>query len=80
MRLLARGKDTLFHLGQLTSEDVVFRLGASFGLWLSSFFVNIMLWEGGAFVTVHLGLCRPEDWPQLNGPLSAIYTIRGFWG
>lgn len=80
MRLLAGGKDTLFHPGQLTSEDVVFRLGASFGFWLSSFLVNIVVWESGAFATVLLGLCRPEDWPRLNGPLSTIYTVRGFWG
>lgn len=80
MRLVAREKGTLLHLGQLTFEDVAFRLGASFGFWLSSFLVNILLWEGGAFVTVLSGFCKPEDWAQLNGPLSTTYTVRGFWG
>ncbi|KAF4957955.1 hypothetical protein FGADI_2784 [Fusarium gaditjirri] len=34
----------------------------------------------GPAVSVLFGLCKPEDWPYLNGPISSWSTVRTFWG
>lgn len=79
-RLFAEEKQTLFHLGRLSAEDVVTRLLVSAGYWVASFLAIYLNMSVAALVTVLTGLSRPEAWPRLNGPLSSIYTVRGFWG
>ncbi|KAH7408093.1 membrane bound O-acyl transferase family-domain-containing protein [Phaeosphaeria sp. MPI-PUGE-AT-0046c] len=33
-----------------------------------------------AFLFILLSLDMPNEWPALFGPISAAYTVRGFWG
>ncbi|KAF4339467.1 TRI7-trichothecene biosynthesis [Fusarium beomiforme] len=78
--LITREKQSLFKLSSLNREDVTFRISSSFGNWVIGY-VSVQL--AIAFisaVSVLLGLCKPEDWPHLFGPVSACSTVRGLWG
>ncbi|KAH7259548.1 uncharacterized protein BKA55DRAFT_610726 [Fusarium redolens] len=78
--LITREKQSLFNLSSLTCEDLIFRISSSLGNWVIGY-VSVRLAHGFvAAVSVLLGLCKPEDWPHLNGPISSWSTIRTFWG
>jgi hypothetical protein len=78
--LITREKQSLFNLSSLTREDVIFRISSSLGNWVIGY-ISVRLAHGFvAAVSVLLGLCKPEDWPHLNGPISSWSTVRTFWG
>ncbi|KAK2125633.1 hypothetical protein NOF04DRAFT_1347456 [Fusarium oxysporum II5] len=78
--LITREKQSLFNLSSLTREDVIFRIYSSLGNWVIGY-ISVRLAHGFvAAVSVLLGLCKPEDWPHLNGPISSWSTVRTFWG
>ncbi|KAH7159069.1 hypothetical protein DER46DRAFT_560028 [Fusarium sp. MPI-SDFR-AT-0072] len=78
--LITREKQSLFNLSSLTREDAIFRISSSLGNWVIGY-VSVRLAHGFvAAVSVLLGLCKPEDWPHLNGPISSWSTVRTFWG
>ncbi|KAF4435899.1 hypothetical protein F53441_13407 [Fusarium austroafricanum] len=79
-RLVTRDKQTLFRLSNLSLEDLAFRLFSTLGIWLVTFVCNRLNHACAAVVSLMLGLSQPEDWPHLNGSISACYTVRGFWG
>lgn len=79
VHFFAEEKQTLFRFWKLSSEDIVFRTFATIGLWVSSLLFNYMNNTSVAFLSVLTGLSKPEAWPYVNGSLSAIYTVRGFW-
>ncbi|KAF5001564.1 hypothetical protein FDECE_10912 [Fusarium decemcellulare] len=78
--LITREKQTLFRFSNLSLEDVAFRFFGTLGYWLVTFICNRLNHACAAFVSLLLGLSKPEDWPHLNGPIGASYTVRGFWG
>lgn len=78
--LITRDKETLFKLSNLSSEDIGFRFGGTLGYWVLSFVCNRFNNACAAIVSLSLGLSQPDEWPSLNGPISACYTIKGFWG
>ncbi|KAI3577864.1 hypothetical protein IWW34DRAFT_806452 [Fusarium oxysporum f. sp. albedinis] len=78
--LITREKQSLFNLSSLAREDVIFRISSSLGNWVIGY-ISVRLAHGFvAAVSVLLGLCKPEDWPHLNGPISSWSTVRTFWG
>ncbi|SCV42206.1 related to TRI7-trichothecene biosynthesis gene cluster [Fusarium fujikuroi] len=78
--LITREKQSLFKLTSLTREDLIFRFATALGNWVIGY-VSVRLAHGFiAAVSVLLGLCKPEDWPHLNGPISSWSTVRTFWG
>lgn len=79
-RLITREKQTLFKLSNLSLEDLAFRLFGTLGYWLVTYVCNRLNHACAAVVSLSIGVSQPEDWPHLNGPISACYTVRGFWG
>lgn len=79
-RLVAVAKQTPWRLWELTGEDAVFRLGSTVGLWVVTALFQTFNISVAGFVTVLLGLSKPEGWPPLFGPLRSMSSIRGFWG
>ncbi|KAJ4148309.1 hypothetical protein LMH87_002786 [Akanthomyces muscarius] len=79
-RFITAEKQTAWKLWTLTGEDVGFRVGATMFFWLITYCVIYILIHVPAVVSVVLGMSAPEFWPHLFGPMSALYTIRGFWG
>ncbi len=80
MHLIAREKETLFGLGKLSAEDLIFRVVSTISFWITTLIAlkfNVIV---ACFLSVSLGLSTPESWPYTNGPFSSLYTIRGFWG
>jgi hypothetical protein len=78
--LITREKQTLFRLSNLSLEDLLFRFFSTLGYWLVTFVCNRLNHACAVVVSLVIGLSHPEDWPHLNGPISACYTVRGFWG
>ncbi|KAJ3534532.1 hypothetical protein NM208_g7503 [Fusarium decemcellulare] len=78
--LITREKQTLFRFSNLSLEDVAFRFFGTLGYWLVTFICNRLNHACAAVVSLLLGLSKSEDWPHLNGPIGASYTVRGFWG
>lgn len=78
--LVSKDKQTVWDFGKLSSEDVVFRLIVVTSMWFSAFTCNYLVINTAAFVTVALGLSKPEAWPPAhNGPFSSLTSIRNFW-
>ncbi|EWG52361.1 hypothetical protein FVEG_16969 [Fusarium verticillioides 7600] len=78
--LITREKQSLFNLTSLTREDIIFRFASSAGNWVIGYVSVRLAHNFVAAVSVVLGLCKPEDWPHLNGPISSWSTVRTFWG
>ena len=78
--LITKDKETLFNLSNLSAEDLSFRFAGSLGYWVLSFVCNRFNNACAAIASLALGLSQPDEWPPLNGPIRACYTIRGFWG
>ncbi|KAJ4137168.1 hypothetical protein NW768_002749 [Fusarium equiseti] len=78
--LISKEKETLFNLSNLSSEDIGFRFVGTLGYWVLSFVCNRFNNACAAIISLALGLSQPDEWPSLNGPISACCTIRGFWG
>ncbi|CVK96792.1 related to TRI7-trichothecene biosynthesis gene cluster [Fusarium mangiferae] len=78
--LITREKQTLSKLSNLSLEDLGFRLFGTLGYWLVTYVCNRLNHACAAVISLSIGLSRPEDWPHLNGSISACYTVRGFWG
>ncbi|RBR16007.1 hypothetical protein FVER53590_11130 [Fusarium verticillioides] len=53
---------------------------SSAGNWVIGYVSVRLAHNFVAAVSVVLGLCKPEDWPHLNGPISSWSTVRTFWG
>ncbi|KAF4120326.1 hypothetical protein GMORB2_3127 [Geosmithia morbida] len=79
-RLFTREKQTLWRLWDLSTEDVVFRLSACCGLWITSYLFQMFNVSLAGLLAVVAGLSRPELWPPVFGPLWTMYSIRDFWG
>ena len=67
-------------LGDVTVEEIVTRTMTSVFFWFGSYIVIEGYYAGLALLSVASGFDRPELWRPNFGPLSQIYTIRGFWG
>ncbi|ATY63063.1 hypothetical protein A9K55_007228 [Cordyceps militaris] len=78
--LVAVRKQTAWRLWTLTAEDVGFRAAATVLFWLVSYCIVYGLIHVAAVAAVVLGLSTPAFWPHLFGPVSELYTLRGFWG
>ena len=78
--LVSPQKETLFKLGCLSLEDVVFRTIGTVAFWLSSALINLIMINSVAILSVLTGLSSPMDCPPLYGPIGEAYSIRRFWG
>ncbi|KAJ3498808.1 hypothetical protein NLG97_g828 [Lecanicillium saksenae] len=79
--LITAAKQTSWQLWMLSSEDMAFRVPAVTLFWVSARLVIYVLIQGVlGLPSIALGLSSPDYWPSLFGPLSELYTIRGFWG
>lgn len=77
----APGKETLFNLsGQLSIEDVIFRVAATIGMGVTSVLQTWIMINVTHIVMVAVGVSRPEECPTANGSIVEAYTIRKFWG
>lgn len=78
--LIAPGKETLFHFGQLSMNDIYFRVGATIGMGITVALYNLIMVNIANIVLVAVGMTRPEDCPTLNGAVGEAYSVRKFWG
>lgn len=67
-------------LDDVTFDEVVTRTITSVFYWIGSYMVVEGYYTGLAFLSVTSGFDHPELWRPNFGPVSQIYTIRGFWG
>ena len=74
------GKETLFRLDELTSDDLVFRTLGTVSFWLSTALLNLLMSNGVAILCVLTGLSEPTHCPPLYGPIGEAYTMRRYWG
>lgn len=78
--LVSPQKETLFRLGSLSLEDVIFRTIGTVSFWFSTALINLIMSNSVAIVSVLAGLNSPTDCPPLYGPIGEAYNIRQFWG
>ena len=67
-------------LDDVTIEELITRTITSVLYWVAGYFVVQGYYTGLAWLSVASGFDRPELWRPTFGPLSQVYTIRGFWG
>ena len=67
-------------LDDVTIEELITRTITSVLYWVAGYFVVQGYYTGLAWLSVASGFDRPELWRPNFGPLSQVYTIRGFWG
>ena len=67
-------------LDDVTMEEFIMRTITSVFYWVAGYFVVQGYYTGLAWLSVASGFDRPELWRPNFGPLSQVYTIRGFWG
>ena len=67
-------------LNDVTMEEVATRTITSVVYWAVSYIVVQGFNTGLALFSVASGFDRPELWRPIFGPVSQIYTLRGFWG
>lgn len=78
--MVSEEKETLWRLGNLSTEDVITRLAMVTVFWIMGYTVNYLINNTGALITVALGISKPSSWPRTNsGPLSSLTSVRGFW-
>lgn len=70
----------LTRLGELSVEDILFRISSTFAYWITAYCVAQLLQGAFALVTVGTGLSEVKSWRPAFGPLAEAYTIRQFWG
>ncbi|RBR25323.1 uncharacterized protein FIESC28_01932 [Fusarium coffeatum] len=75
-----RNELLLSRLGEIRSEEAIFRLFAVFGFWLNTFCVIHLVNSIFCLSYLILGLYPVEMLPPIWGRLSEAYTIRRFWG
>ena len=78
--LIAPEKESLTGLGNLTVEDIVFRVVITFIHWAAGAICIYSMARAVAVLSVSTGLSEPESWPPIYGPFSTLTTVRGFWG
>lgn len=78
--LVSPQKETLFQLGVLSLEDIVFRIIGTVSFWLSTALINLAMANSVAILSVLAGPSSPADCPPLYGPIGESYSIRRFWG
>ena len=78
--LVSPQKETLFKIGSLSFDDVVFRTVGTVSFWFSTALINLIMTNTVAILSVLAGLSLPADCPPLYGPIGEAYTIRQFWG
>ncbi|EMT74105.1 hypothetical protein FOC4_g10002580 [Fusarium odoratissimum] len=78
--LITREKQTRLRLSNLSLGDVLFRFFSTLGYWFITFICNRLNHACAAVTALLIGLSHSEDWSHLNGPISACYTVLGFWG
>lgn len=78
--LVRRENQTLYDFGQLSTDDVIFRVVGVIGYLFCNALISLVLSNTVNIIMVALRLSRPEDCPTLNGPISKAYTVRNFWG
>ena len=79
LALVSPQKETLFKLGSLPLEDVVFRIIGTVSFWFSTALINLVMANGIAIFSVLTGLSTPSDCPPLYGSIWEAYSIRRFW-
>ena len=67
-------------LHDVTIDEVIIRTTTSIFYWIGSYLVIQAFYSGLAFLSVASGFDHPTLWRPNFGPISQIYTIRGFWG
>ena len=67
-------------LDDVTMEEFITRTITSVFYWVGSYLVVQGYYTGLAWLSVASGFDRPELWRPNFGPLSQVYTVRGFWG
>lgn len=78
--LTSKDKGTRLQWGNLSSEDLIFRFIGTVGYWAVALVCSRFNHACAAVASLALELSQPEEWPRLNGLISACYTVRGFWG
>ena len=78
--LISPQKATLFNLGSLSMDDLVFRIIATVSFWLSTALLNLVMSNSVAIFSVLFGLSSPADCPRLYGSIGEAYSVRQFWG
>ncbi|KAJ6788703.1 hypothetical protein PWT90_02425 [Aphanocladium album] len=79
-RMISVAKQTATHLWTLSGEDVGFRTAGTVVFWIIAYCMIYAMIHVPAVLAVGLGASTPDFWPHLFGPLSELWTIRGFWG
>lgn len=80
LALVSPQKETLFKLGGLSLEDIVFRTIGTVSFWFCTALINLAMANSVAILSVLVGSSSPTDCPPLYGPIGESYTIRRFWG
>ncbi|KAI1030111.1 hypothetical protein LB504_010515 [Fusarium proliferatum] len=70
----------LTRIGQITSEEAIFRFFATFGFWLNTFCVIHLINSAFSLLYLSLNLYPVEMLPPIWGRLSEAYSVRRFWG
>lgn len=73
-------KRTLFQIGSLSQEDIVFRIIGTASYWFSAFLTIFIVFNITAIAFVLTGLSSPRNCPQFFGSIKDAYTMRHFWG
>ncbi|KAI8400614.1 hypothetical protein FOFC_19462 [Fusarium oxysporum] len=78
--LITREKQTLLRLSNLSLGDMPFRFFSTHGYWFITFICNRLNHACAAVTSLFIGLSHSEDWPHLNGPISAWSPAKTFDG
>ena len=80
LALVGLQKQTLFNLGSLSMDGVIFRVIGTASFWLSSALLNLVMSNSVATLSALLGLSSPAGCPPLYGSIGEAYSIRRYWG
>lgn len=70
----------LTRLNEVTNEEVWTRLVVALSSWTMFYFLLQELFSVPAAIAVILKPSSVAEWRPMFGPVSEIYTMRGFWG
>lgn len=80
-RLVIASKYAFFsRLGDVTSEELVFRVASTIGFWVNAAAYLNLFPYACALVSLASGLGKPADWPSNFDSPTTAYSIRQFWG
>lgn len=70
----------LTRLNEVTIEEMWTRFVVALSSWMMFYFLLQVLFSVPAAIAVSLKPSSVAEWRPMFGPVSEIYTMRGFWG